>query len=60
MPLKNYTSSVSASRSISQIEAKLAAKGATHIIKEYDDGRVVSIAFTLMIDGLTVPLQWGD
>lgn len=51
MPLKNYTSSVSASRSISHIEAKLAQNGACQILKTYDDGRVTAICFIVMVEG---------
>ena len=36
MTIQNYTSQVSAARSIGLIEAKLAASGATQILKEYE------------------------
>ena len=58
MPLKNYTSSVPAIRSIAQIEAKLASKGARQILKEYDvEGHVTSIAFILEIEGVELPFK---
>lgn len=50
--LQNYTSSISAARSISYIESKLAQNGARQILKEYDDsGRVMGISFNIPIDG---------
>lgn len=58
MTLKNYTSSVSASRSMSYIEAKLAGQGAKQIVKFYDDdSRVSSIAFAIVIDGVEMPFK---
>lgn len=58
MTLMNYTSSVSASRSISYIEAKLAGQGAKQIVKFYnDDNRISSIAFTINIDGVEMPFK---
>jgi len=52
MALKNYTSSVSAARSIAYIEAKLAQNGATQILKEYGkDQRVVGISFLIPVNG---------
>jgi hypothetical protein len=56
MALKNYTSQISASRSISWIEDKLARHGAKQILKEYSpDGRVTSIAFIIHINGMELP-----
>lgn len=50
--LKNYTSSVSAARSISYIELNLAKNGARQILKEYDSSKRVSgISFNIPIDG---------
>ena len=55
MGLKNYTSSVPASTSITWIEKKLASKGATQILKEYGpDARVSCIKFSLRVDGQDV------
>jgi hypothetical protein len=52
MSLKNHTSGVPASTSISQIECILARHGATQILKEYDSfKRVDGIAFILPIGG---------
>lgn len=50
--LKNYTSSVPATRSITFIETKLAANGAKEILKLYDDdGRAEGICFGINING---------
>lgn len=58
MTLKNYTSSVSASRSISRIETKLASHGARQIVKFYDDdNRVSSVAFIMKFDGIEMPYK---
>jgi len=58
MALKNYTSQVSASRSISWIEDKLARHGARQILKEYTaDGRVASIAFIIHSNGIELPFH---
>ena len=46
--LKNYTSNVPVSRTISRIEEVLARCGASHIAKEYGDGGVV-VALQFMI-----------
>ena len=58
MALKNYTSQVGASRSISWIEDKLARHGARQILKEYTaDGRVASIAFIMHVEGVELPFH---
>lgn len=58
MTLKNYTSQVSASKSISWIENKLAQSGAKQILKEYDPiGRVEGIAFTIPINGTSMSFK---
>lgn len=58
MGLQNYTSQISASRSISMIENKLAASGASQILKEYGPkGNVFAIAFIKKIDGRDVPFR---
>lgn len=56
--LKNYTSQVPASRSISYIEQKLAQNGARQILKTYDDnGRCSGICFVIPIDGIDMPYK---
>jgi hypothetical protein len=58
MGLKNYTSQVPVSRSISYIEAKLARHGARQVVKFYDEKkRVASVAFIMMADGVEVPYK---
>jgi hypothetical protein len=58
MPLKNYTSTVPAIRSIAYIETKLAAHGARKTMKEFSvDGRVIAVAFIMEIQGNEVPFK---
>jgi len=58
MVLKNYTSQISANRSISWIEAKLASSGARQILKTYDpEGRVEGIAFIIPINGTSMSFK---
>lgn len=45
MSLKNYTSSVPVERTISRIEQVLAKAGAGGIMKDYDCGGLVALAF---------------
>lgn len=47
MNIKNYTSSVPADRSILQIETLLIGMKANRIAKEYKDGKVVAITFSI-------------
>lgn len=56
--LKNYTSTVPATRSISYIETKLAQKGATQILKLYDaTARVEGICFIIPMNGRDMPFK---
>ncbi|MDD5501939.1 MAG: hypothetical protein PHH26_00555 [Candidatus Thermoplasmatota archaeon] len=58
MSLKNYTSSVSASRSISYIEEKLVQHGAKQILKLYDGKqRVSGICFIMLYEGAEIPYK---
>lgn len=58
MPLKNYTSEVPASRSITWIEDKLIRHGARQILKEYAaDGRLGAIAFIIQANGVELPFK---
>jgi hypothetical protein len=49
--IKNYTSTVPVSRTISRIEEHLAEIGATHIAKEYQESKVTGITFSLPFQG---------
>ena len=49
--IKNYTSTVPVSRTIARIEEHLAVIGASHIAKEYQDGKVAGITFSLPFQG---------
>jgi hypothetical protein len=56
MKIMNYTTAISASKSITEIETLLADNGASHIMKEYrGDGRVWSLAFKLGEIGYKLP-----
>lgn len=48
MPIKNYTTKVSAAQSVAEIVGALAAHGETKIQQDYEAGRPISVAF--MID----------
>jgi hypothetical protein len=47
MNIRNYTSSVSADKSVLMIEKVLIEMGATNIAKEYQNGRVFAISFAI-------------
>jgi len=56
--LKNYTSKVPVSRSVSGIEAKLVYHGANNILKEYDkEKQLTGICFNLEIEGRMTPFK---
>jgi hypothetical protein len=58
MALKNYTSTVSAMKSIGYIERKLVSNGARQIMKEYDSvGRAECISFVIEVKGRDVPFK---
>lgn len=57
MNLKNYTSGVSAERSINKIEAKIVSMGASNITKTYDGGALSGISFEIKINGIIIPFQ---
>ena len=45
MPLLNYTTTISADKTVAEIQKKLASHGATAILCEYDNGRVKALSF---------------
>lgn len=55
--MKNYTSTVPASRSISNIEHYLSKKGALNISKTFKDEKVESIFFQIDLNGAPVPFK---
>ncbi len=58
MNIRNYTSSVSADQSVSNIEKKLVQHGATRIMKEYDGfGNVSAISFQKFHNGQPLSFQ---
>jgi hypothetical protein len=55
--MKNYTSTVEASRSIEQIEQLLVRAKAMNISKSFDaEGRVQSLLFTLRVSESPLPM----
>lgn len=58
MPLKNYTSTIAAVRSIAYIEAKLAEHKATEILKIYSSaGKVDAICFIVKVGEVEMPFR---
>lgn len=57
MNLKNYTTEVSASRSIDYIERLLVEFGAYNIMKAYEGGRCISMSFIIEVDGMRMPFK---
>lgn len=55
--IKNYTSTVPASRSVSKIEELLVSMGAQNINKTYKDGVLNAISFLIPVEGTTVPFK---
>jgi len=47
MPLANYTTTVSAEKSIGEIHGMLVSHGASHILTDYKDGKPTGIAFII-------------
>ena len=63
MALKNYTTSISVEKTLSEIQGKLAYVGAKRIMTEYDDtGNVVALSFQLELNGqqlaFSLPTDW--
>ncbi len=56
--MKNYTSKVPASKSLSMIEEELVSVGANRIVKEYGaDKKIASVAFVYNLNGTDVPFM---
>lgn len=52
MPIKNYTTGVSAVQTVGEIQGLLAAHGARKVMMDYSDsGKVEAVTFGLMLNG---------
>jgi hypothetical protein len=66
MALKNYTTKVPASRSVSEIQEMLQKHGASGALMEYEQGagRIASLAFKVTLNGQDwgsrLPLRWRE
>ncbi|SNT46582.1 hypothetical protein [Rhodococcoides kyotonense] len=63
MPLLNYTTSISPTKTIMEIQAALAKAGASASMANYDrEGNIVSLSFRIMADGQEIsfrlPTAW--
>ena len=64
MPIKNYTTSVPANRSIEEIQSALVKHGATGVMYEYEQGtgRIQALKFKLPVNsqdvGFSLPVEW--
>ena len=64
MPIKNYTTTVPADRSINQIQEALVRNGATAFLFEYEQGtgRISALKFKLMVGevdaAFSLPVNW--
>lgn len=58
MPLLNYTTSIEAAKTVSEIERNLAKHGAKAILKNYDDdGHISSLSFIIRYGKQDIPIQ---
>jgi hypothetical protein len=55
--IKNYTSTVAASRSVQHIEDRLVSHGAMNILKLYEEKSLIGIAFILNQNGKQLPFR---
>lgn len=55
--LKNYTSKVPVSKTLVLIEEELVSIGANRIVKEYESGKVASLAFVYKLGGNDIPFM---
>jgi len=56
-PIANYTTTVTAPKSIGEIQGMLVAHGATHILMDYKDGEAVGLAFMVKTNYGEVPFS---
>lgn len=57
MNIRNYTSTVPASKSVEAIERLLVAAGATHIMRQYADGSLTGFVFALAVAGKSITFK---
>ena len=61
MPIKNYTTTIKASKTIGEIQEILASRGARQIMIDYQDGRANRVCFTIAtpigLQAVVVPVQ---
>ena len=61
MPLKNYTTTIKASKTIGEIQEILAQRGARQIMIDYQDGRANRVCFTIDtpigVQAVVLPVQ---
>ena len=55
--MKNYTSTVSATKSMNKIEHYLAQNGVLNISKTYNDNHIEAIYFQVNVNGATIPFK---
>lgn len=56
-PIANYSTTVTALKSIGEIQSMLVAHGATHILMDYDQGEPVGLAFIVATSYGEVPFR---
>ncbi len=54
MPILNYTTKVDSSKTVSEIQAILGRKGATHVSVDYRDGKATAISFGLTLGEMPI------
>lgn len=55
--IKNYTSTVPATRSVNRIEEQLVRQGAKNILKLYNNKRLTGVAFIIDVNGKETPFR---
>lgn len=57
MPILNYTTTFAAHKTVGQLQALLASKGATDVMVTYRDGRPDSLTFAIDVGGQSIPFR---
>ena len=58
MPILNYTTSIAVEKTVGEIQAMLAGAGASAVMIEYDDERILSsVAFKILYNGTPVSFR---